>query len=147
MIAGYYIDSNFVYHGFLRALDGTFTTFDAPGAGTQQGVGTQTQGLNLEGATTGNYLDASYVSHGFLRAPDGTFTTFDAPGAGTGFLQGTVATSINDLGQIVGQYIDSQTTCSTASRVLRMDISPGLTPRGRRAHSPTISLASMISGQ
>ena len=30
-IAGYYFDSNPVTHGFLRAPDGSFTTFDAPG--------------------------------------------------------------------------------------------------------------------
>jgi hypothetical protein len=31
-IAGYYLDSRNVYHGFLRAIDGSITTFDAPGA-------------------------------------------------------------------------------------------------------------------
>ena len=39
-IAGRYIDSNGVSHGFLRALDGTITTFDAPNAGTGPGQGT-----------------------------------------------------------------------------------------------------------
>ena len=31
VIAGYYYDANFAAHGFLRAKDGTITTFD-PGA-------------------------------------------------------------------------------------------------------------------
>jgi hypothetical protein len=33
-ITGYYYDANQVYHGFLRARDGTLTTLDLPGAGT-----------------------------------------------------------------------------------------------------------------
>jgi hypothetical protein len=33
-ITGDYFDASLVYHGFLRAPEGTFTTFDAPGAGT-----------------------------------------------------------------------------------------------------------------
>src|ERR1051325_3880197 len=31
-IAGDFTDANDVHHGFVRAFDGTFTTFDAPGA-------------------------------------------------------------------------------------------------------------------
>jgi len=33
VIAGVYSDSAEVFHGFLRAADGTITTFDVPGAG------------------------------------------------------------------------------------------------------------------
>jgi hypothetical protein len=36
-ITGYYIDSGTVFHGFVRAPDGTFITFDVPGAGTASG--------------------------------------------------------------------------------------------------------------
>ena len=50
-ITGMYTDSNYVWHGFLRAPNGTFTTFDAPGAGTGVYYGTFAFGLNLEGAT------------------------------------------------------------------------------------------------
>ena len=35
LIAGYYIDSSNVSHGFLRSPNGSFTTFDPPGAGTR----------------------------------------------------------------------------------------------------------------
>src|SRR5260221_6154981 len=31
-ITGFYADANYVVHGFLRARDGTLTTFDVPGA-------------------------------------------------------------------------------------------------------------------
>jgi hypothetical protein len=71
-----------VSHGFLRAPDGKFTTFDAPGAGTGAGQGTVAFGMNAECEITGYYVDATNVGHGFLRSPDGMFTTFDARGAG-----------------------------------------------------------------
>jgi hypothetical protein len=35
-ITGWYLDSGSVYHGFVRTRDGTFTTFDVPGAGVLQ---------------------------------------------------------------------------------------------------------------
>ena len=34
VITGGYLDANIVEHTYLRAPHGTFTTFDAPGAGT-----------------------------------------------------------------------------------------------------------------
>src|ERR1043166_3634106 len=39
-ITGYYVDSAFVRHGFLRDRNGVITTFDAPGAGTGVNQGT-----------------------------------------------------------------------------------------------------------
>src|SRR5437667_267458 len=89
----------------------TFTTFDAPGAGTGDGQGTFAPifgfNINPQGTNTGNYIDASNVSNGFVRAHNGTFTTFDAPGAGTGAFQGTVANSNNPAGAITGYYTDA----------------------------------------
>jgi predicted membrane protein len=70
-ITGGYVDANNVTHGFVRAPDGTITTFDVPGAGTvaSPGIfpGTFPLGINAEGAITGYYIDASNVGHGFLR--------------------------------------------------------------------------------
>jgi hypothetical protein len=34
IILGYYVDANGVYHSYFRSPNNTFTTFDAPGAGT-----------------------------------------------------------------------------------------------------------------
>jgi len=83
-IAGYALDASGVYHGYLRAPDGTITTFDVPGAGTGgYPQGTTSSNINPAGAIAGLVVDASTVNHGFVRAPDGTVTTFDAPGAGT----------------------------------------------------------------
>ena len=106
-ITGSYADARSVEHGFLRAPDGTFTTFDAPGAGTAFQQGTTVRSINSAGAITGYYYDANYVHHGFVRAPDGTITSFDAPGAGTGLDQGTFAFSINTAGKVTGAYSDA----------------------------------------
>ena len=112
---------NFVNHQFLRRVDGTITTWDAPGAGNglYQGTGfndaTFVGGLypvgsiNNRGAVTSMYLDSNYTSHGYLRTADGKFTTFDVPGADItpGDGGGSFPATINDFGVIAGWYIDS----------------------------------------
>jgi len=87
-----------------RAQGPTFTTFDAPGAGTAAGQGTFGLGINPHGTIAGIYVDANYAYHGFLRAKSGNITTFDAPGAGTGPFQGTFAVGLNLSGAIAGYY-------------------------------------------
>src|SRR2546421_12484456 len=62
----------------------TFTTFDAPGAGTGPGQGTFATSLNPAGAITGYYADAHLVFHGFWRAHKVSRPAFVALGAGTG---------------------------------------------------------------
>src|SRR5437773_10864107 len=65
--------------------DGTFTVFDAPGAGTGPNQGTIADNINPAGVIAGDYIDSSSVYHGFVPPADGTaITTLDAPGAGTG---------------------------------------------------------------
>jgi hypothetical protein len=53
VIAGEYADASFVFHGFVRAANGTITTFDAPGAGTGPGQGTEAFGINYAGTIEG----------------------------------------------------------------------------------------------
>jgi hypothetical protein len=110
-ITSYYIDANYVVHGYLRSPFGPVTTFDVPGAGPE-GFGCYSDcpiGLNDWGAVTGPYPDANNVYHGFLRGPDGRVTSFDAPGANAtpGSGSGTYPYSINDAGVITGSYQDS----------------------------------------
>jgi hypothetical protein len=88
-------------HGFLRAPDGTITTFDVPASGNPPLANAGPVGINNAGAITGVYLADFPDHHGFLRAPDGIFTTFDVPG---GILRGV--TAINAAGAIVGFYAD-----------------------------------------
>jgi hypothetical protein len=106
-VAGTYIDTYSVQHGFLRGPDGTFTSFDAPGAGTSSGQGTGCSAdcptsLNDWGAITGIYVDANDVYHGYLRGPDGNITTVDP--AGSLF---TWSSHIDDSGRITGYYADA----------------------------------------
>ena len=125
VVAGGYVDSNFVQHSFLRTPAGTVITYDAPGAGKTpgnpanisplgdylyQGTGLAgySPGLNVWGAVTSGYLDENNVYHGYLRSPLGVFTDFDAPGAGKGSAQGTIPISMNDLGVITGFYLDGK---------------------------------------
>src|SRR5437764_1008413 len=60
----------------------TFTTFEAPGAGTASDQGTFGASINNSGVSTGYYVDAGGAQHGYLRAHDGTITT---SGVVTGF--------------------------------------------------------------
>jgi predicted membrane protein len=106
MIAGTYIDENFLFHGFVQDKDGTITSIDAP-----DGTMTETGGndvfapgaMNPAGAITGTYFDENFVSHGFLRSSDGTLTTIDAPGA----VYGTNAEAVSAVGVITGFYTDA----------------------------------------
>jgi hypothetical protein len=108
-----------VPHAFLRAPDGTITTFDAPGAGNSPDQGTVYgyinfqffYALNSAGTYTSGYVDANDVSHGFVRFANGNHIEFDAPGAGAvpGLFQGTYPVSINSAGQIAGSYADANT--------------------------------------
>src|SRR5208283_3485481 len=61
VIAGQWVDEGGTAHGYLRAPDGAFTSFDPPDS-----IYTLVEGLNLEGATTGTYYDASVIQHGFI---------------------------------------------------------------------------------
>ena len=109
-IIGFSRDANNARHGFIRSKDGSFTIFDAPGAGTAAGQGTRAYAINPDGTITGFFFDSVTVAHGYVRSNQGVITVFDAPGAGTGPGQGTFVFSpliINPNGAIAGYYIDS----------------------------------------
>ena len=75
----------------------TFTSFDAPNAGSGKNQGTEPVAINQSGEIVGSYIDSSNALHGFVRSASGTITEFDAPG-----LTDTGAGAINSSGQIVG---------------------------------------------
>jgi len=91
---------------FVRATDGTFTTFDAA-TYPPCCIFSFPSGMNPAGTITGSFNDGFTINHGFLRTSDGTITTFDVPGAGTGFNQGTAPLGITPDGVIMGLYIDA----------------------------------------
>ena len=104
MTGGYDLESDrFTRHGFLRAPDGTITTFDPPARGS---VRTSPFSINPAGAICGIYRDASGLFHGFLRARDGhslqTPRSRTVPGR-----REINANSINPAGAIAGFYQDA----------------------------------------
>jgi hypothetical protein len=88
------------FRGFVRATDGTISTFDAANY-PPCCLWTFPLGINPAGTVVGAFNDGFNVNHGFLRAIDGTITTFDVPGAG-----GTIPLGINPAGVIMGVSID-----------------------------------------
>jgi hypothetical protein len=95
------------YRVFVRAPDGTFTTFDAA-TYPPCCIWSFPSAINPAGTITGSFNDGFNVNHGFVRTSDGTVTTFDAPGAATGHGQlGTVPLSITPAGVIMGKYFDA----------------------------------------
>jgi hypothetical protein len=108
-VIGYYIDRS--YHGFVRRPNGTFTTLDAPGAGTEMGPavhghpelrpgqGTIATGGNDWGAITGYFIDTQNIRHGFIWDKLGGFTPFDVGSSGR-----TEPQSISDSGKVIGTY-------------------------------------------
>jgi hypothetical protein len=94
------------YRVFVRALDGTFTTFDAA-TYPPCCIWSFPSGITPARAITGSFNDGFSINHGFLRASDGTITTFDVPGAGIGFNEGTAPLGITPAGEIMGLYRDA----------------------------------------
>src|SRR5580700_1835832 len=109
-VVGSFLDDGNVFHGY-QCVSGcgslsTFTTFNAPGAGTAANQGTITFSINLFGVTTGYYIDASGVSHGFVTAaPFRTFTSFDPEGSVSTVMP--VASGLSLEGEVDGAYLDA----------------------------------------
>ncbi len=127
VIAGYYIDSSSVQHGFVRSASGTYTTIDPPGVGTcvnqnngSNFGGATASGVDAAGDVAGTYLDTSCVQHGFIRSASGTISSFDVPGAnstpcttagGPGQkICGTFLVLSDAVGDLTGSYIDTNGT-------------------------------------
>jgi hypothetical protein len=109
-IAGSYFDStqplSCIQHGFVRAVDGTITTFD-PGNGPPRLVNTATTGINDLGQVVGFYREydgncAFVAQHGFVRDPAGAFTSLDPPSGSD--LQ---LVAINNDASFTGYYLNA----------------------------------------
>jgi hypothetical protein len=136
-------------YGFVRAADGTFTTFSAPNAGTggyPYHQGTYSLSINKAGAIGGYYVDINGVSHGFAGTAAGAITSFDPPGS-----VGTYGESINAAGDIAGYYVDASAADHGFVRaadgsITTFDAPGGSTsgPRGTQAWS--INAAGAVAG-
>jgi probable HAF family extracellular repeat protein len=88
---GGYSPGSFGQHGFI--YNGTYTTFDIPGA-----LSTGIANINDNGDFVGSYQDSASDYHGFLYS-GGVLTQLDFPGS----VQTSVS-GINNAGEIVGSY-------------------------------------------
>lgn len=79
---------------------GTFTTFDAPDAGTASYQGTSPYAINGAGVIVGSYSNSS-GTYGFVRSSDGSFVALYAPDG-----SGVTPFAINEAGVIAGSYGD-----------------------------------------
>lgn len=86
----------FLFDGFVRSPDGSFTELDDP---LSIPANNSPTAINDSGLIVGNYIDASGYN-GFVYSR-GTFTTLDVPGA-----FGTVLTGVNNSGAMVGVYFN-----------------------------------------
>ncbi len=119
-IAGVYTTGTYQgsseYFGFVRAVNGTYTSFSATNAGTGYEQGTRGVGIDAGGDVTGFYQDASNLDHGFVRsgAAGNAITEFDVPGAATSGCmkksfkptQATTAIAIDAAANIAGVWED-----------------------------------------
>ena len=105
-LVGLYSDSSDVFHGYVRAPNGSIATFDVPGAGAGDGQGTFAFGINPSGATTGRSqtptmcITASCALATALSRP--SMFQERAPALG----QGTSPNSIDPSGAITGFFAD-----------------------------------------
>lgn len=106
-VTGWYLTADNLYHGFIRNLDSTFATFDAPQAGIVPFSGTLTSAINDQGYVCGYVVRSDAVWVAFVRDPQGTFTLFKAPGSSQNSGEGTRAMSMNNRGAIAGWFFDS----------------------------------------
>lgn len=95
VIAGWYVDSNNLSHGFLRMPDGTFTEFDAP-----HFTSTSVTNINDNNQVVGFGSDTNV--HGYLRYPNGRFVAIQVAGS-----TDTLPNAINNGGEIAGTWYDA----------------------------------------
>ena len=101
-IAGYFIDANAAFHGFIRTSGGSLATVDAPGAGTALSLGTTVRAINASGNASGYYADSNNILHSYIRTSNGTLSEFDPPSS-----IGSDAYCMNDSGAIAGGLLDA----------------------------------------
>lgn len=100
-IVGYYYSGSGFAHGFIDHR-GSYTTLDAPAAGSTVQRETFATGINSAGNVVGYVVDSSSgLDHGFLYTGGEYLALPDAPSSIS-----TAPVGINDAGQIAGNYRD-----------------------------------------
>lgn len=107
-VVGDFVGPSGGFQGFaFRA--GTYSTFEAPDAGTGADQGTMAFSIDSEGVIAGTFIDADGVQHGFIE-DRGRFASFNDPSAGSGAGQGTGLTAISSDGTLTGYFVDASGT-------------------------------------
>lgn len=106
-------------NGYVRAADGTITTFNPPNS-----QWTEVWSINDGGVIAGDFTDGNQW-HGYVRTTDGTITVFDVPGGAE-----TFGYSINKKGSIAGSYSDAKLighgyVRSPGGKIKTFDVPPG----------------------
>jgi len=111
IVAGSFVDSGGIEHGFFGPLDGSnYTTFDVAGDGT---FGTEPRAISPDGSIAG-FAPASGFAIGeeFFRRPDGSFafpqfagTHLDGVLQGTNFLHISMGDYVNSAGTRAGDFV------------------------------------------
>jgi hypothetical protein len=99
-ITGYYEDNTGLAYGFVRASDGTITTFDVADSAY-----TISDSVNKKNMITGYFAikrKHGNVLHGFVRRADGTLKLFKVPRSFD-----TYPASINETGRVAGSFVDN----------------------------------------
>jgi hypothetical protein len=148
-ITGSYRDENSLGHGFVRAPDGKFTSFDDPDAGTTYPNGTFAWNINPAGVIAGIDTDSNSVLHGFVRTPDGKFTNFDPPGSV--FTFPCLASCINPAGAVNGWYQDADGMAhgfvrAPDGKITEFNVSGAGTEGGQGTYSGSINREGAVPG-
>lgn len=148
-IAGSYFDEDTVGHGFLRAPDGKFTSFDDPDASLTSYLGTFAWNINPAGVIAGNYWDANSVRHGFVRSPNGKFANFDPLVSVSTFV--CLASCINPAGVVNGYYFTADGVThgfvrAPDGRITEFDVPDAGIEAGQGTFSVSINAEGAVTG-
>lgn len=113
VIAGTYMNGNYVGHGLIRLPGGRLQSYEVSGAGNGAYQGTScpgcSVGLTVFGSTAGYYTDSNSLEHVYVRSVTGQTTTFDTPGDPTlgANCFSDCPLGLNDWGAVTGVYFDA----------------------------------------
>lgn len=103
-IAGYYVDTSNVAHGFLRDTDGTFHSFNVTRQRNCRPLVAALVTVDGDGQVIGTLVNPKFHAHAFIHHASGGTETFDLSKAGED--TGTFALAANSSGVIVGEFAD-----------------------------------------
>ena len=98
LLVGSYVDADGVYHGYIRHADGSFTTFDYPGALTDLEY-LFVNAINDNGVIVFRAKAFDSLERTYIRLPNGTLKELKFPDSAT-----TVGRDIDMEGRIAGYY-------------------------------------------